>query len=79
MAEKIKIGFVGCGDISGIYLKNLTELYQEVEILGVCDLVREKAQKLSLIHIYPGGAGVQRVLHAPGLHLHLAVLSAGDV
>ncbi|MGI6199206.1 MAG: Gfo/Idh/MocA family protein [Christensenellales bacterium] len=45
MAEKIKIGFVGCGDISGIYLKNLTELYQEVEILGVCDLVREKAQK----------------------------------
>ena len=42
---KIGIGFVGVGDISGIYLKNLTGTFREVEIIGVCDLVRAKAEK----------------------------------
>ena len=45
MSKTVKIGFVGVGDISGIYLRNLTGLFKEVEILGVCDLVQEKAQK----------------------------------
>lgn len=40
-----KIAFVGVGDISGIYLKNLTELFPQIEIIGVCDLVRERAEK----------------------------------
>lgn len=41
----VKIGIIGVGDISGIYLKNITELFQEIEIAGVCDLVYEKANK----------------------------------
>ncbi|MEG0325217.1 MAG: Gfo/Idh/MocA family oxidoreductase [Cellulosilyticaceae bacterium] len=41
----IKIGIVGCGDISGIYLKNITNLFKEIEIIGVCDLIEEKAKK----------------------------------
>ncbi len=41
----IKVGIVGVGDISGIYLKNITNLFQEIEIAGVCDLVHEKAEK----------------------------------
>ena len=43
--KKMKIGFVGVGDISGIYLENLTHRFKEVEIVGVCDLVREKAER----------------------------------
>lgn len=43
--NKVKIGIVGIGAISGIYLKNLTNLYKEVEIIGVCDLIRERAEK----------------------------------
>ncbi len=41
----MKIGMVGVGAISGIYLKNLTSLFKEVELVAVCDLVREKAEK----------------------------------
>ncbi len=41
----MKIGIVGCGSISGIYLKNLTYRYKEIEIIGVCDLIRERAEK----------------------------------
>lgn len=41
-----KIGVVGCGDISGIYLKNLTGMFRDtLDVAGVCDLVREKADK----------------------------------
>jgi len=42
--KKTKIGFVGCGAISSIYLENLTHLYKEVEIIGVCDLIRSRAE-----------------------------------
>lgn len=43
--KKVGIAIVGVGDISGIYLKNITQTFQELELLGVCDLVREKAEK----------------------------------
>ncbi len=43
--KKIKVAMIGVGAISGIYLKNITNLYQEVELIGVCDLVRERAEK----------------------------------
>ena len=45
MLKKTGIGIVGVGAISGIYLKNLTELFREVEVAGVCDLIPERAQK----------------------------------
>ncbi len=45
MQSKVKIGFVGVGDISGIYLENLTKVFKEVEVIGVCDLIRERAEK----------------------------------
>ena len=41
----MKIGIVGIGDISGIYLKNITETFKELEIVAVCDLIKERALK----------------------------------
>lgn len=40
---KVKIAMIGVGAISGIYLDNITGMFQEIELIGVCDLVREKA------------------------------------
>ena len=55
--ERTRIAFVGVGNISGIYLKNLTTTFaKEVEIAGVCDLIPERAQKAADeygVHIYP--------------------------
>ena len=43
--KKTRIGFVGVGAISGIYLENLTKRFSdELEIIGVCVLVRERAE-----------------------------------
>jgi len=39
------IGFVGCGDISGIYLTNITSLFKDLKIIGVVDLIRERSEK----------------------------------
>lgn len=41
--RKIRIGFVGVGAISGIYLENITNMFKDIEIIGVCDLIRERA------------------------------------
>ena len=43
--EKTKIGVVGCGDISGIYLTNLTTKFKNTQIVGLYDLIEEKAEK----------------------------------
>lgn len=39
----MKIGMVGVGDISGIYLKNITETFKEIKLVAVCDLIKERA------------------------------------
>jgi predicted dehydrogenase len=43
--EKVKIGIIGCGNISGIYLENLTNMFDLLEIKGCCDLIQERALK----------------------------------
>ncbi len=43
MAEKVKVGIVGCGVISGIYLKNLPT-FDLVEVVACADLLLERAQ-----------------------------------
>ena len=40
-----KIGIVGIGCISGIYLENITNRFQNIEIVGVCDLVRQRGER----------------------------------
>ena len=42
---KVGIGFVGVGCISDIYLKNCTDMFCEIEVVGVCDLIRERAEE----------------------------------
>ena len=39
-----KIGIVGIGCISGIYLENITNRFRNIEVVGVCDLIRERAE-----------------------------------
>lgn len=51
--EKVKIGIVGCGDISGIYLSNITKIFKEIEVVGVCDLIPERAQKAAELYGMP--------------------------
>ena len=63
----MKVGMVGVGCISGIYLKNFKEVFKEVELIAVCDLIRERAEKakeeyLSLTFGVLGILGVKETL-----------------
>ena len=42
-----KIGIVGQGNISGIYLSNIGHMFPNIVVAGTCDLVREKAENRS--------------------------------
>lgn len=42
--NKVKVGIVGCGNISGIYFENLTNLFTNVEVYACSDLDEEKAK-----------------------------------
>lgn len=41
--EKVKIGIIGCGNISGIYLTNLTKTFANTEVAACADLNPERA------------------------------------
>lgn len=42
--RKTKIGIVGCGNISSIYLQNLNQRFETVEVAAVADLIEERSQ-----------------------------------
>ncbi|MBQ3078407.1 MAG: Gfo/Idh/MocA family oxidoreductase [Clostridia bacterium] len=42
--NKVKVAMIGVGCISGIYLENITKVFRDIELIGVCDLVRERAE-----------------------------------
>ena len=42
--KKVNVGVVGCGNISAIYLTNLTGMFSGVvNVVAVCDLIPERA------------------------------------
>ena len=42
--KPVKVGIVGCGSISGIYLQNLTGMFKRViDLVAVCDIIPERA------------------------------------
>ncbi len=43
--KKVKTAVIGCGAISEIYLKNMKELFEILELTGCCDLNPRLAQK----------------------------------
>ena len=51
--DKVKIGVLGAGAISGIYFKNLTKVFTEVEIVAVCDLFVQKAKEAAVPALRP--------------------------
>jgi predicted dehydrogenase len=45
--RKVKVGVVGCGNISGIYFENITKLFTNIEVYACADLIEERAKQVS--------------------------------
>lgn len=42
--QQVVAAVIGCGNISGVYLKNMTSVFGVLRVKGVCDLIAERAQ-----------------------------------
>lgn len=45
--KQTKVAIIGLGDISGIYLKNITRVFKNLELYGVCTHRVEKAREIA--------------------------------
>ncbi len=43
--KKVGVAMIGVGDISGIYLDNIANVFTGLELIGVCDLILDKAER----------------------------------
>jgi predicted dehydrogenase len=67
----MKVGVVGCGNISGIYLTNLAKKFENVEVTAVADLVPERAQAKAAEHGIPRACSVEELLADPAIEIVL--------
>jgi predicted dehydrogenase len=49
ISQKVKIGVVGLGGMGNSHLRYLTQM-DNVELVGVCDVVKEKADKIAVLY-----------------------------
>jgi predicted dehydrogenase len=42
--KKVTVGVVGCGNISGIYLKNMTRMFDILDVKAVFDLIKSRSE-----------------------------------
>ncbi len=68
MADRVRVGIVGCGVISGIYLKNLPT-FDLVEVVACADLVLERAQARAAEFGVPRACSPDELLADPAIEL----------
>lgn len=47
---RTRVGIIGCGNISGIYLQNLTKTFRNIELVACADMVQERAEAKAAEH-----------------------------
>lgn len=70
--RRIKIGVIGCGMISEVYLQNCTQVFHHVlEVVAVADLVPELAAKRAKEFNVPTSCSVEELLANPEIEIVL--------
>ncbi|MBM7582516.1 putative dehydrogenase [Caldicoprobacter guelmensis] len=67
--RKVKVGIVGCGNISGIYLKNCSQRFEILEVVACADLVLERAQARAKEFDIPKVCSVEELLADPEIDI----------
>ena len=70
--DRVKIGVIGCGNISPIYLTNLTRVFKNVEVKYVADRIHERAVKRSEEY-GPKAVSVAELLADPEIEIVLNI------
>lgn len=71
--KKANVAIVGCGNISSIYLENLTGRFHNVEVTAVCDMVEEKAKAQAEKYGIPRVLTFEEILADPEIDIVLNI------
>src|SRR5215218_7911904 len=66
----VKLGVIGCGAISGVYLENCTS-FKELEVVACADLDADRAKKRADEYGVPKACSVAKLLKDPEIELVL--------
>lgn len=70
--KKLRVGIIGVGKISGIYLENLTKMFSSVvQVVGVVDLLAQRAAEIAQTFKIQQYADVKAMLADPEIDLVL--------
>ncbi len=67
--RKVKVGIIGCGVICQTYMRNLTTLFENLEVVAVADMFPEKAQEVAGQFNVPKACTVDELLADPEVEL----------
>ncbi len=69
--DKVKVGIIGCGNISNIYLKNLTQVFKNVDVVACADIAVERAKQRSEEFGISKACSVEELLADPEIRIVL--------
>ena len=68
--NKVKVGIIGCGNISGIYMENLTSMFDDIiEVVACADLMPERSQAKAQEFGIPRSCTVEELLADPDIQI----------
>ena len=68
---KARVGIVGCGNVSDIYIENLAQRFGNVEVAAVADLDPERAAAQAAKYGIPKSCAVEELLADPSMEIVL--------
>jgi predicted dehydrogenase len=71
--KKLKVGVIGCGNISPIYLKNISTVFENLELKAVADFNVERAKARALEFSVPSVLSVAQLLADPEIDIVLNI------
>lgn len=69
LMKNVKVGIIGCGNISDIYLKNLTKTFKITEVAACADIIIERAQEKAEKYGISKACSVEELLADPDIEI----------
>lgn len=69
--RKVKIGIIGCGTISDVYIANIMQHYDNLELAAVADMFEEKSGQTAEKYHIPCACSVQELLQKEDISIVL--------
>lgn len=73
--EAVKTAIVGCGMISNIYIRNLQNLFSIIDLVALCDIRKENAEKKAALYGVPEVMTIEELVKAKDIELVINLTS----